>query len=73
LIVIPSLQHPYLPIQDVDESYRHYVPTLTEWSITLATFAWCLFIIILLLRLFPIIPIWETKKGIQNKPNFHKS
>ena len=71
LIVIPSLQHPYLPIQDVDESYRHYVPTLTEWSITFASFAWCLFIIILLLRLFPIIPIWETKKGNEFKPKLN--
>jgi hypothetical protein len=30
LIVIPSLQHPYLLIQDVDESYRHYFPTWEE-------------------------------------------
>ena len=39
LIVIPSLQHPYLPIQDVDESYMRYIPTWEEWAITLASFA----------------------------------
>ena len=60
LIVIPSLRHPYLPIQDVDESYLHYYPTWEEWAITLASFAGVLFIITLLIRVFPIIPIRET-------------
>jgi molybdopterin-containing oxidoreductase family membrane subunit len=61
LIVIPSLQHPYLPIQDVDESYRHYIPTWEEWSITLAGFAGVLMIITIIIKLFPVIPIWELK------------
>lgn len=59
LIVIPSLQHPYLPIQDVDESYLHYYPSWEEWSITIASFAGVLLIITVLLKLFPIIPIQE--------------
>lgn len=67
LIVIPSLQHPYLPIQDVDESYRHYVPSWEEWAITFASFAGCLLIIIFLIRLLPVIPIWETKKADENE------
>ncbi len=57
LIVIPSLQHPYLPIQDVDESYLHYVPTWEEWAITCASFASMLFIITILIKLFPVIPV----------------
>jgi len=61
LIVIPSLQHPYLPIQDVDESYRHYIPTWEEWSITLAGFAGVLLIVSIIIKLFPVIPIWELK------------
>ena len=69
LIVIPSLQHPYLPIQDVDESYRHYVPTWEEWAITFASFAGCLLIILFLIRLIPVIPIWEMKKENQRKLN----
>jgi Ni/Fe-hydrogenase subunit HybB-like protein len=70
LIVIPSLQHPYLPIQDVDESYRHYIPSWEEWAITFASFAGCLLIITFLIRLLPVIPIWETKKedGNESKP-----
>jgi molybdopterin-containing oxidoreductase family membrane subunit len=57
LIVIPSLQHPYLPIQGVDESYLHYNPTWEEWVITLSSFAWFLLIITVLIKLFPVIPV----------------
>ena len=59
LIVIPSLQHPYLPIQDVEESYLHYVPTWEEWAITAASFASMIFIVTVLIKLFPVIPINE--------------
>lgn len=59
LIVIPSLQHPYLPIQNVDESYRHYFPTWEEWAICAASVAGVLLIITLLMKVFPVIPIWE--------------
>ncbi len=59
LIVIPSLQHPYLPIQDVDESYLHYIPTWEEWAITFASFAGVLLIVTLIIKLVPVIPVWE--------------
>jgi molybdopterin-containing oxidoreductase family membrane subunit len=61
LIVIPSLQHPYLPIQGVDESYLHYNPTWEEWAITMSSFAWLLLIITVLIKLFPVIPILKSK------------
>ena len=60
LIVIPTLSHPFLPIQGVPESWRHYSPTWMEWSITAATLAGALLIITLLVRLFPVVPIQET-------------
>lgn len=63
LIVIPSLQHPYLPIQDVDESYRHYYPTWEEWAITLATFAGVILMVTILMKIFPVIPITESIKN----------
>ena len=59
LIVIPSLQHPYLPIQDVEESYLSYIPTWEEWAITAASFASMLFIITVLIKLFPAVPVNE--------------
>ena len=64
LIVIPSLQHPYLPIQGVDESYLHYNPTWEEWAITMSSFAWFLLIITVLIKLFPVIPILKEKIAI---------
>jgi molybdopterin-containing oxidoreductase family membrane subunit len=66
IIVIPTLSHPFLPIQGVPESWRHYSPTWMEWSITLATLAAALLIITILVRFLPIIPIQETaeEKGI---------
>lgn len=67
LIVIPSLQHPYLPIQDVDESYMHYIPTWEEWAITFASFAGVMLIITLLVRILPVIPIWEVEEELTKR------
>ncbi len=69
LIVIPSLQHPYLPIQDVDESYRHYFPSWEEWAICAASVAGVLLMVTLIMKLFPVIPIWEIveEKGMKKE------
>ncbi|HEC43560.1 MAG TPA: polysulfide reductase [Bacteroides sp.] len=69
LIVIPSLQHPYLPIQNVDQSYREYFPTWEEWAICAASVAGVLLIITLFMKIFPIIPIWELaeEKGVNKE------
>lgn len=70
VIVIPTLSHPFLPIQGVPESWHHYFPTFTEWSVTAATLALALLIITLLARFLPIVPIHETaeEKGISEAP-----
>ena len=60
LIVTPTLLHPFLPIQGVPESWRHYFPSLHEWLITIATLAMALLIITILVRYVPIIPIQRT-------------
>ncbi len=57
IIVTPTLLHPYLPIQGVPESWRHYFPSLHEWIITAATLALALLIITLLVRYVPVISI----------------
>lgn len=63
LIVIPGLSHPYLPIQDVPDSWKHYSPSLIEMTIVTATFAALLLIITLFSRFFPIISVWEVTEG----------
>jgi len=69
LIVTPTLLHPHLPIQDVPEAYRHYVPSWEEWAITLGTVAGVLLVITIIARVLPIIPIWEVakEKGINSE------
>ena len=62
LIVVPTLLHPFLPIQNVPEAWQHYYPTWEEWSIAMATLAASLLIITILVRIFPVIPIQETAK-----------
>lgn len=63
LIVIPGLSHPYLPIQDVPENWKHYTPSLVETTIVVATIAATLLIVTLFSRFFPIISIWEVAEG----------
>ena len=60
LIVTPTLLHPFLPMHDVPESYRHYFPSWEEWAITLGSLAGVMLVITILARIFPIIPIQET-------------
>lgn len=69
LIVIPTLEHPFLPVQNVPDYYMHYAPTSIEIMITIFSFTASLLIITMLARLFPVITIWEyaEHKGIDNK------
>ena len=60
LIVTPTLLHPFLPMQEVPEKYKHYFPSWEEWAIALGSLAGALLIITFFVRLFPIIPIHET-------------
>ena len=60
LIVTPTLLHPFLPITNVPDNYRHYFPTWEEWSIAIGSLAGALLIITFFARIFPIIPIQET-------------
>ena len=66
LIVVPTMLHPFLPLQQIPESAKHYFPTLAEWSITAASLAGALLLITLFVRYFPIISIWEVaeERGI---------
>lgn len=73
LIVIPTLLSTYTPIQRVPDSWKTYVPTWEEWAITFATLAGSLLLITLLVRLFPVIPIWEMKQEQNEKLKTEKT
>ena len=60
LIVTPTLLHPFLPMSDVPENYKHYFPSWEEWAIAGGSLAGALLVITFFARIFPIIPIHET-------------
>ena len=60
LIVTPTMLHPFLPMQDVPESYHHYFPTWQEWAIAIGSLSGALLVITFFVRVLPIIPIYET-------------
>ena len=69
LIVVPTLEHPFLPVQNVPEHFHHYAPTSIEIMITLFSFVASLTIISVLAKLFTVATIWELaeEKGIDKK------
>jgi molybdopterin-containing oxidoreductase family membrane subunit len=69
LIVVPTMEHPFLPVQNVPEHFQHYSPTSIEIMIMLFSFCAALLIISLLAKLFPVISMWEyaEEKGIDKK------
>lgn len=69
LIVIPTMEHPFLPVQNVPENFITYKPTSIEIMITLFSFFAALTIISVLAKMFPVITIWEyaEEKGIDKK------
>ncbi len=68
LIVIPTQEHPFLPIQHVPHNFMVYSPTLIETMITIAPFIMVLMIITLISKFFPVIPLHETavEKGVEH-------
>ncbi|MBI2972632.1 MAG: polysulfide reductase NrfD [Armatimonadetes bacterium] len=62
VIIVPTLQNPFLPIQRAPTGWAIYWPTWVEWSITAAAFAGFVLIYILFSKVFPIVSIWETRE-----------
>lgn len=59
IIVVPTQEHPFLPVQNFPVQWIVYKPTLIETLVTLASILLVLIIVTLLSKLFPVIPIWE--------------
>lgn len=66
IIVVPTLIHAHLPIQNVPEEFHHYSPTGLEITVTLGIISIALLIISILVKIFPVIPMWEIaeEKGV---------
>jgi Ni/Fe-hydrogenase subunit HybB-like protein len=59
IIVVPTQVNPFLPKQYVPDAWMAYHPTLIETAITMGTILLVVIIITILVKLFPVIPIWE--------------
>jgi Ni/Fe-hydrogenase subunit HybB-like protein len=57
LIVVPTLETPYIPIQDTRPEFIHYSATWIEWALSFAGIAAFVLFFILLMKLVPIIPM----------------
>src|SRR5215472_15347656 len=62
LIVVPTLQTPFLPAQHIPASWTHYLPTWIEWAIVGGALAFFLLAYSLTAKLFPIVSLWETRE-----------
>lgn len=65
LIVVPTLLHPFLPIQNVPSDWSSYFPNYVEISITAACLAGIFLVITLFAKLFPMMAVWEVTEGIE--------
>jgi len=68
LIVVPTLETPYIPIQDTRPEFIHYSSTWIEWALSFAGIAAFVLFFILLMKLIPIIPM----SGIIDNEREHK-
>jgi molybdopterin-containing oxidoreductase family membrane subunit len=62
IIVIPTLETPFLPIQDIRPDWIRYSPTWIEWSLTLAGISVYGMLFMLVSKIAPIISISEMKE-----------
>jgi Ni/Fe-hydrogenase subunit HybB-like protein len=67
LIVVPTQENPFLPKQFVPDTWMVYQPTVVETAITMGTILLVVIIITVLVKLFPVISIWEIAEEQEGK------
>ncbi len=69
IIVVPTLVHPHLPVQNVPEHFMVYSPNGFEWAITMGAISIALLIVTIIAKLVPIMPVWETalEQGVREE------
>jgi len=62
IIVVPTLETPFLPIQDVRPDWIRYSPTWVEWALTFAGISVYGMLFMLISKIAPIISISEMQE-----------
>ena len=57
LIVVPTLETPYIPIQDTRPEFISYTATWVEWALTVGGVASFILMFILIVKLVPAVPM----------------
>lgn len=65
IIVVPTLLHPFMPIQEVPGTWSSYFPNYVEFSVTAACLAGIFLVITLFSKLFPMMAVWEVEEGLK--------
>ena len=60
LIVVPTLETPFIPIQDIRPEYVQYTATWVEWALSLSGIAVMILIFTVASKIAPIIPVSEV-------------
>jgi Ni/Fe-hydrogenase subunit HybB-like protein len=60
LIVIPPLENPFIPIQDIRPEYTNYTASWVEWALTFSGIAIMILIFTVASKIAPIIPVSEV-------------
>jgi Ni/Fe-hydrogenase subunit HybB-like protein len=61
LIVVPTLETPFIPIQDIRQDWVYYSPSWVELSLTFAGIALMILIFVIASKIAPIIPVAEVE------------
>ncbi|MBL7851102.1 MAG: polysulfide reductase NrfD [Cyclobacteriaceae bacterium] len=67
LIIVPTLETPLLPMQDIRPEYVNYSATWVEWALTGAGIAMFMILFKVASKYIPIVPIWETSEMIEKE------
>lgn len=62
LIVVPTLESPYMPIQESRDAWAHYSATWVEWSLTAGGVALFCLLFTLASKMIPIVQISDLKE-----------
>ncbi len=67
IIIVPTLETPFLPIQEIRPDWTNYSPTWVEWSLTAAGIAVFGMLFMIISKLAPIISISEMEEAEEKR------
>lgn len=67
IIIVPTLETPFLPIQETRSAWTNYSPTWVEWALTAAGIAVFGMLFMIISKLAPIISISEMEEAEEKR------